>query len=235
MLELPAMNCHYYKSIFHWFNDDNAQYKLRGNNSESGMMAYSSYILEQLSPNLGSNILDLGCGDGKILQKIIEIRPDLECFGLDISPKLIKQAIDDNCHCHFEVGNVLDIRPFKRKFDIIFSFGLAQYIKHNDFIELNRTLLTMIKDDGMVCHLSIPDNRKKNIAILNVLSEKHSTFLSILILLFVSLFFKYKFFKDGSLWHNPIKLVKVMNSFSHATIRFPADLWYRFNMIIIKK
>ncbi len=224
----------YYNSIFHWFNNDNAQYKLRGNNSESGLIAYATYILERLSPPHGASILDLGCGDGKILEKIIEIRPDLKCFGIDISPKLIKQAIDNTCQCHFEVGNVLDLKPFNEKFDIIFSFGLVQYIKHNDFIDLNRALLAKIKDNGIVCHLSIPDNRKKKIAVLSVLSEKHSTLLSILMLFLVHPFFKYNFFEDGSLWHNPMRLVKQMNTFSLSTISYPADLWYRFNMIIKK-
>jgi SAM-dependent methyltransferase len=51
---------------------------------------FRDIILSQL--NEGSTILDYGCGVGRIAKAILEVRPDLEIYGVDASPEMLKLA-----------------------------------------------------------------------------------------------------------------------------------------------
>ncbi|WP_299487576.1 class I SAM-dependent methyltransferase [Acaryochloris sp. IP29b_bin.137] len=55
-----------------------------------------SYI--NLPRELPTAVLDIGCGTGKLLNRMASQYPQLQGIGLDLSPKMLRQARQGNCH-----------------------------------------------------------------------------------------------------------------------------------------
>ena len=70
------------------------------------------------------HVLDLGCGTGKLFQRLGELYPQLTGMGLDLSPKMIDQAKAKNKYSDrldFTVGNAEE-QPFPGDtFDAVFN------------------------------------------------------------------------------------------------------------------
>lgn len=86
-------------------------------------------------------ILDVGCGDGKITAEISEKIPKGTIVGIDISPSMIDFACKTFSPNHypnlsFVLKDALDIN-YNKEFNIIFSFTVLQWIPdHHAFLAL---------------------------------------------------------------------------------------------------
>jgi ubiquinone/menaquinone biosynthesis C-methylase UbiE len=49
-------------------------------------------VLNSLNPRLGSSILDVGCGTGILLHKLLQLGKDLNLYGMDIAPEMVRVA-----------------------------------------------------------------------------------------------------------------------------------------------
>ncbi len=79
-------------------------------------------VLNQIDP--GSRVLDLGCGDGILLQRLQEER-DVEGFGVEISSEGVSQCVEKGLYCY--QGDIDD--------------GLSDYRDNSfDYVILNQTL-----------------------------------------------------------------------------------------------
>lgn len=84
------------------------------------------------------NILDVGCGDGKITAEIAAKIPNGTIVGIDISPSMIDFAKHNfsqlqNLHFHIKDAQNLD---YESEFDTIFSFTALQWVKnHQAFLD----------------------------------------------------------------------------------------------------
>lgn len=87
------------------FDNSKSELDLRRNNSEIGITLYAYYIIDKVNIEPGFKYLDIGCGDGKIMKKIMEIVPNCEIDGIDISEKLVNYAKLNNKQSNFFVGN----------------------------------------------------------------------------------------------------------------------------------
>lgn len=72
--------------------------------------------LELLDPRPGERILDLGCGDGFLTEKIAEAGCDV--VGVDAGPDMIRVAQQKGLNAHVMDGQALD---FDAEFDAVFS------------------------------------------------------------------------------------------------------------------
>lgn len=62
-----------------------------------------------------ATVLDVGCGTGKLLNRLATVRPDITGFGIDFSPEMLEQARRKNSHgdrLQFVLGNVKAL-PFE--------------------------------------------------------------------------------------------------------------------------
>lgn len=88
-------------------------------------------LLEQFSFNGNEQILDVGCGDGKITRQIARGVPNGEVTGLDSSIAMVHFArthiIEDNVI--FVLGTASNL-PFENKFDVITSFSALHWDPH---------------------------------------------------------------------------------------------------------
>ncbi|WP_107667803.1 class I SAM-dependent methyltransferase [Cyanothece sp. BG0011] len=71
-----------------------------------------------------SYVLDLGCGTGRLLNRLALTFPDLQGIGVDLSPEMLKQARDKNQHhprLIFTQGNAESLPCAENQFDAVFN------------------------------------------------------------------------------------------------------------------
>ena len=75
------------------------------------------------------NILDLGCGDGKITLSIAKKHPFSNILGIDLSPSMIEEAKKLKLkNLNFKIQNINNIN-FENSFDTILSFSTFHWIE----------------------------------------------------------------------------------------------------------
>jgi len=106
-----------------------------------------SALSDVISENGPCKILEMGCGTGIFLERIIE--PHLSIFGLDISGDMLEKAADKSILISTNLIKADATRvPLKSHvFDLVFSFKVLPHIE-----ELERALNEierLLKDDGI--------------------------------------------------------------------------------------
>ncbi len=89
---------------------------------------FYDFIVRDISSINPACILDIGCGAGDALIQFAQLKPEVECFGIDPSPDILKLAqkklrsLSEGAlrNLHFSLGSCRFI-PFDKKFDLIFS------------------------------------------------------------------------------------------------------------------
>ena len=84
-----------------------------------------SPVLDLLAPKAGERILDLGCGDGVLTKKLVELGCDV--VAIDSGAAQIEAARNLGLDAH--VMNALDL-PFHDEFDAVFSNAVLHWILH---------------------------------------------------------------------------------------------------------
>lgn len=84
-------------------------------------------VLALLAPQPGERILDLGCGDGALTQKLVEY--GCETVGVDASPEFIQAARERGLDARVMDGQQLD---FDNEFDAAFSNAAMHWMKRAD-------------------------------------------------------------------------------------------------------
>lgn len=84
-------------------------------------------VVELLRPRPGERILDLGCGDGVLTQKLIEI--GCEVTGVDASRQMVAAALQRGIDARVMDGHTL---TFADEFDAVFSNAALHWMKEPD-------------------------------------------------------------------------------------------------------
>jgi len=84
-------------------------------------------VVDQLSPRAGERILDLGCGDGALSAKLV----DLGCrvTGVDSSPEMVAAAVARGVDARVMDGGSLE---FSEDFDAVFSNAALHWMTEPD-------------------------------------------------------------------------------------------------------
>jgi len=225
----------HYDNVQKWFNQAN-EVQQRGLNSEYGYLSYALYIIEQMNAPKNAKVLEIGCGDGLVMKKIAELRPDIDFFGIDISENLIKQAKINNPNATLTTTNVIKGIPFNTKFDRIISFSTIQYFPPEDLLNLNELCLKSVNKEGKIIHCSIPDNKKKLAVLINGMSTRFSPLLANLRAIIIYILKSgERYGNDGSYWHDAEKIktnMEVAHNDCFVEIKRPSDSWYRFDYVL---
>jgi SAM-dependent methyltransferase len=95
---------------------------------------------ELVSEGKVNSILDIACGDGRLLRKIQDKHPQLYTHGIDNEPKAILKAKTlAESGTEFTRMNVLTELP-DRPYDLVISAGLCDYLHDGHFTRLVRRL-----------------------------------------------------------------------------------------------
>jgi trans-aconitate methyltransferase len=88
-----------------------------------------SGVVELLDPRPGERILDLGCGDGALTRKLVEL--GCQVVGVDSSPEQIEAACRSGLDARVKDCQALD---FEREFDAVFSNAALHWMKRPDAV-----------------------------------------------------------------------------------------------------
>lgn len=91
----------------------------------------------------GSSIIEIGCGTGNYIIEIINMVPDNNYFGFDISKEMLKVAEERNHTIKFLTGNADEYFPYPDKmFELEFMVDVIHHITKPDicFKEAERTM-----------------------------------------------------------------------------------------------
>jgi trans-aconitate methyltransferase len=83
-------------------------------------------VVELLAPQPGERILDLGCGDGALTRKLVEL--GCSVVGVDAGPDMIRAARELGLDAHVVDGHEL---AFEREFDAVFSNAALHWMKRD--------------------------------------------------------------------------------------------------------
>src|ERR1700678_3468685 len=86
-------------------------------------------LVEALQPKAGERILDLGCGDGFLTQRIAESGATM--VGVDSSPQMIAAAKERGVDARYASGEAL---PFDQEFDAVFSNAALHWMRDQDAV-----------------------------------------------------------------------------------------------------
>lgn len=114
-------------------------------------------------PNL--QILDAGCGNGRILRKLCELGAEpVNCYGMDLSRDIIEYAKENSPPgITYQVRDIKDIFSCDNNLDIIFNLGVLIHIKNNDYIkEIAKEFHRVLKPGGLVFITVARDGSKWN-------------------------------------------------------------------------
>ena len=87
-------------------------------------------VVELLAPRSGERILDLGCGDGALTEKLAELGVDV--VGVDASPEQIEAARARGLDARVMSGQALEFEA--ESFDAVFSNAALHWIKQADAV-----------------------------------------------------------------------------------------------------
>jgi trans-aconitate methyltransferase len=86
-------------------------------------------LVEALEPKAGERILDLGCGDGFLTQRLAESGATM--VGVDSSPQMVAAAQERGVDARYASGEAL---PFDGEFDAVFSNAALHWMTDHDAV-----------------------------------------------------------------------------------------------------
>jgi SAM-dependent methyltransferase len=114
-----------------------------------------SALLEFL-PRTTRRVLDLGTGDGRLLDLVRGQNPDTEAIALDFSPAMIeaaRQRFAGDSRVTVVAHNLDEILPALGPFDAIISSFAIHHLVHDRKRELYAEIYGLLNADGVFCNL----------------------------------------------------------------------------------
>lgn len=105
-----------------------------------------------------SSILELGCGPGNVVKYFLDKRPDLNIWGLDLAPEMLKQAELLNPRARFSLMDIRNVGQIAEVFDGVVGAFCLPYLSFEDLDLFFKNLGTLTKDQGFV-YLSCMEGR----------------------------------------------------------------------------
>lgn len=230
------------KKLELYFNSskDEVVFRSRKKNIIKKHISHYNLRMKKILMNPKINIiLDLGCGDGKILKMFAMQYPKKKFIGFDLSKKNIQVARKENFlpNITYIQGDAAKRINVRGKVDLIFSFSVIQYFDLENLEKLIKNSNLIIKNNTHLIHMSIPDvhfRKKMQLVFLhNNLNFRN-------LLLFPIRFLKEKFFNkknkyyEFSYWYSKSKLISQYRLYFSKVICLKSDSWYRFDIVARK-
>lgn len=223
------------EKIREWF-DRARTHELRGDSSDAGLLHYALYILTKIEAPKNGTVLELGCGDGRVMQKMRELRPDITFAGLDLSKALIDRAQEANPGVKLIACNALEPFDLDITFDRIVCFSVLQYLSPLEIMTLTENCLPHLSSTGVIAYLSIPNRKMRLARFTYEFSQRYPSFLAGCLAMTATLIRPSDAFgSDGSRWHDYEDIKQLLeSSFAKADVHGGevSDSWYRFDCFV---
>lgn len=143
------------KPVNLWTSSEHAREYLERADSISHRNEGESALLEFL-PRTTRRVLDLGTGDGRLLDLVRGQNPDTEAIALDFSPAMIeaaRQRFAGDSRVTVVAHNLDEILPALGPFDAIISSFAIHHLVHDRKRELYAEIYGLLNADGVFCNL----------------------------------------------------------------------------------
>ncbi len=116
----------------------------------------NSHIVKLLNPKPDSSLLDVGCGSGILIQKLLSLNRDIKLFGLDITPKMVevaKKKFTNNSNIKIIQGSAIKM-PYE---DNSFNFVTcaSSFHHHPDPLLSVKEMIRVLKPGGKLLILDM--------------------------------------------------------------------------------
>jgi 2-polyprenyl-3-methyl-5-hydroxy-6-metoxy-1,4-benzoquinol methylase len=118
-------------------------------------------IFSELISKRNPTILEIGCGPGNISKYLLNKRPDFKITGIDIAPKMIELAKQNNPTADFKVLDSRNIANLKIEYDAIIAGFCIPYLSKADCSKLIYDSFNLLLDSG-VLYLSFVEGNYEN-------------------------------------------------------------------------
>ena len=126
------------------FEFDGKKYR----NASIHQKEWGTKVLGDLSFKGNERVLDLGCGEGTLTQKISQFVPNGYVLGIDVSKGMIETAKEfSKDNLNFQLMDINEIE-FDSEFDIIFSNAALHWVKDHE--TLLKNVYKAIKPNGII-------------------------------------------------------------------------------------
>src|SRR5690554_6308246 len=126
------------------FEFDGEKYKKASSHQEE----WGLKLIKELNLQGEENVLDLGCGDGRLTAKIAKLIPDGSVLGIDSSKGMIKSAKKlESDNLSFKLKNINEIK-YQNELSVIFSNAALHWVKDHD--RLIRNCYKALKNNGLI-------------------------------------------------------------------------------------
>jgi len=123
----------------------NKVYNKKHGNSEK----LDTSILGRFPPRDGEVILDLGCGDGRFLEKISKLNSNVELCGVDISENMILAGRDRNIeNCILAAGDAEELSLATNSIDKVYCLNSFHHYPNPQ--KVAKELKRILKPGGLV-------------------------------------------------------------------------------------
>jgi trans-aconitate methyltransferase len=128
---------------YRWNSEDYARHS-------SAQQEWALELLTKLGLQPGEQVLDIGCGDGKVTAAIAARLPGGGALGLDSSPEMVdlaRRSYPPNRHpnLRFQLGDALAL-DFEERFDAVFSNATLHWVR--DHLRVLRAVARALKPGG---------------------------------------------------------------------------------------
>ena len=134
---------------FHYWDGDRS-INYGGHHYKPGYWKWTvENLISEYGLNSSSRVLDIGCGKGFLLKELLDLIPEIEIVGLDIS----RYAIE-NCHPdlvkNLKVGNANALPFDDKEFDLAISINTFHNL-HNFDLYSALTEITRVSQNQFIC------------------------------------------------------------------------------------
>lgn len=104
-------------------------------------------------------VLDLGCGDGRLIALVLDARPGVDrAVGLDSSPPMIDLACErfrDDARVTIREHDLRDVLPTLETFDVVVSGFAIHHLAHERKQQLFGEIATALRPGGVFANLEV--------------------------------------------------------------------------------
>lgn len=137
-MSLNSLLFHFYRSMdTHNFKEEiqySEEHKKVFNNFRyrmTGLYYVYNFIISQISASRGDKILDIGCGNGKLLRSLYEkFGNEVQLYGIDHTVSIIRSAheLNSDLPIKFKIANIEDIPYMDGTFDWVICTFVAHHM-----------------------------------------------------------------------------------------------------------
>lgn len=109
-----------------------------------------------------ASVLELACGPGNITKYLLNKKPNLKIFGIDLAPNMIELAKQNNPSADFRVMDCREIKMLNKTYDAVMCGFCLPYLSKEETLTLISDCSGLINDGGVIYISTMEDDYSKS-------------------------------------------------------------------------